>query len=88
LIIVDTTYDSLAHLAFKRRICRSKLSGLVPEFSDFSVLRRGKLAADLVYHIPIGGATEGARKKEHTDCWTANIIWENIISMGSWEGGL
>ena len=62
LIIVDTTYDSLADLAFKRSVCSSQLSGLVPEFSDFGVLRKKELAIELVHHIPIGGATGGERK--------------------------
>ena len=81
LIIVDTTYDSLADLAFERSVCGSQLSCLVPESSDFSVLRKKQLATELVHHIPIGNATGG-----HTDCWTDNMIWANIASMGSWEG--
>lgn len=40
LIIVGTTYDSLADLAFERSVCGSQLSGLVPESSDFGVLRK------------------------------------------------
>ena len=31
LIIVDTTYDSLADLAFKRGVCDSQFSGLISE---------------------------------------------------------